>query len=285
MTASGMNRRDALRHLAAAAAVPALSGLRDGAEAVNPVDRLGLAVFTVRGPAARDFEGALGEVAKIGYRDLDMYIYESRRPPRETRAILDRVGLACASARVATPAIYRAWDRSLDAAATLGARWITLANVPWEERTVWRDWEEMFEVFGRVGEQARRRGLTFCYHNHDFELQSIDGRIPLDAMLASTSADQLKLQMDVYWMAKGGRDPVKEITRLGSRVASLHLKDMDRTPARGITTVGEGTLDFGAILRAARAVGGVGLFVEEDNPRDPMAAARQAFSHLTGLRP
>ena len=247
------------------------------------LDRLGLAVYTVRGPAARDFEGTLAAVADIGYRDLDMYIYEGRRPPKETRAILDRVGLTCSSARVATPALYRGWDRSLDAAATLGARWITLANVPWEERTLWRDWEELFEVFGRVGEQARRRGLHFCYHNHDFELQPIDGRIPLDLMLSSTSPDDLKLQMDVYWITRGGRDPVEEITRLGARVASLHLKDMDRTPARGITTVGRGTLDFAAILRAARLAGVTGCFVEEDNPSDAMASVRAAFSHLSKL--
>jgi sugar phosphate isomerase/epimerase len=282
MSEGRINRRDALRHLAAAAALPALSGFRE--EEMSEIDRFGLAVYTVRAPASRDFERTLAAVAAIGYRDLDMYIYESRRAPSETRAILDRVGLTCTSARVATPAIYRGWDRSLDAAATLGARWITLANVPWEERTTWRDWQEMFEVFGRVGEQARRRGLNFCYHNHDFELQPIEGRIPIDAMLASTSADDLKLQMDVYWLTKGGREPVKEITRLGSRVASLHLKDMDRTAARGITTVGQGTLDFAAILRAARTVGVVDFFVEEDNPRDPMTAAGQAFSHLAGLR-
>ena len=277
-----MNRRDALKHLAAAASLPMASAFQE--TRTLPPDRLGLAVYTVRGPAARDFERTLAAVAEIGYRDLDMYIYEGRRAPSATRAVLDRVGLACRSARVATPALYRAWDRSLDAAATLGARWITLANVPWEERTTWRDWDELFEVFGRVGEQARRRGLGFCYHNHDFELQPTEGRIPLDAMLASTSADDLRLQMDVYWMTKGGRDPVGEIRRLGARVASLHLKDMDRTPARGITTVGRGTIDFTAILRAAGAAGVTEYFVEEDNPADPMAAARHAFAHLSGLR-
>ena len=276
-----ITRRDAIKGLASMAALPGLSAARE--EPPTAVNRIGLAVFTVRAPATRDFEGTLARVAEIGYRDLDMYIYEGRRPAKDTRAILDRVGLTCRSARVATPALYRGWDRSLDAAATLGARWITLANVPWEERTTWRDWEEMLEVFGRVGEQARRRGLSFCYHNHDFELQPIEGRIPLDVMLASTSADDLRLQMDVYWMTKGGRDPVREITRLGARVASLHLKDMDRTPARGITTVGRGTIDFAAILRAARSAGVEDYFVEEDDPSDPMRAVRDAFAHLSAL--
>lgn len=282
MNDASISRRDALKGIAAMAALPGLAAVRE--EHMTAIDRIGLAVYTVRAPAARDFEGTLAAVAAIGYRHVDMYIYEGRRLPRETRAVLDRVGLACTSARVATPALYRAWDRSLDAAATLGARWITLANVPWEERTIWRDWEELFEQFRRIGEEANKRGVGFCYHNHEFELLPIEGKVALDEMLAATSADQLKLQMDVYWMTKGGRDPVREIRRLGARVASLHLKDMDATPAGRITTVGRGTLDFASIIRAATSAGVSDFFVEEDNPRDPLDAARQAHSHLASLR-
>jgi sugar phosphate isomerase/epimerase len=274
---SRLSRRDAIKGLAALAALPSLRAATPG---LAPV-RIGLALFTVRSLASRNFAGTLEQVAAIGYRDLDMYIYEGRLPARETCALLDRTGLACRSARVATPALYRGWDRSLDAAAELGARWITLANIPWEERLVWRDWEELFDVFNRVGAAARARGLGFCHHNHDFELAPIAGKVPLDAMLAATDGALVKLQMDVYWMAKGGRDPVREIQRLGSRVASLHLKDMDATAARGITTVGRGTIDFGAILRAAAAAGIEDAFVEEDAPTDPMQAIRDSFRHLS----
>jgi sugar phosphate isomerase/epimerase len=274
-----ITRREAIGRLAALAALPSLTRAATRA----PLDRIGLAVFTIRPLVARNFERAMQAVAEIGYRDLDMYIHESRLKPPETRAVIDRAGLTCRSARVATPALYRGWDRSLDAARELGARWITLANVPYEERIILRDWQELFEVFNRVGEEARKRGLGFCYHNHDFELQPIEGKIPLDLLVASTSPDVVKLQMDVYWMTKGGRDPVAEITRLGSRVASLHLKDMDRTPERGITTVGSGVIDFARIITAARKAGVEDFYVEEDGPRDPMAAVRSSYAHLKSL--
>lgn len=276
---SDITRREAIGRLAALAALPSLTR----ATTVAPLERIGLAVFTVRPLLARDFERTMQAVAEIGYRDVDMYIHESRLKPRETRAVLHRVGLTCRSARVATPALYRGWDRSLDAANELGARWITLANVPYEERLILRDWQELFDVFNRVGDEARRRRLTFCYHNHDFELQPIEERIPLDLMMTATLHDLVKLQMDVYWMTKGGRDPVAEITRLGSRVASLHLKDMDRTPARGITTVGAGMIDFARVITAARNAGVEDFYVEEDGPRDPMAAVRASYAHLKSL--
>jgi sugar phosphate isomerase/epimerase len=275
-----LDRREALRRLAALAAAPALL---ERAAHSPPIKRIGLALYTVRDLAARDFEGTLRAVADIGYRDLDMYIYASGKTPRETRAALDRAGLSCRSARVATLALYRGWDRFLDAANVLGARWITLANLTPEERLGIRDWEELPDVFNRAGASAKQAGLTFCYHNHDFELRPLDGRIPLDLMLARTDADLVRLQMDVYWMTKGGRPAADEIRRLGSRVATLHLKDMDASPQRGITTVGRGTLDFAAILRAARDAGIADVYVEEDNPADPLAAARQSYAHLSRL--
>jgi sugar phosphate isomerase/epimerase len=274
---AAIDRRDAIRTFAALAAAPFLN------RPVLAPDRIGLALYTVRDLAARDFEGTLRAIADIGYRDVDMYIYASGREPRETRAMLDRAGITCRSARVATPALYRGWDRFLDAANVLGARWITLANVSAEERISMRDWEELAAVFNGVGERARRAGLTFCYHNHDFELQPLEGRVPLDVMLAATEPELVRLQMDVYWITKGGRSPVEEIRRLGPRVATLHLKDMDATPRRGITTVGRGTIDFGAVLRAAKSANVVDVFVEEDSPADPLSAARQSYEHLARL--
>ena len=67
------------------------------------------------------------------------------------------------------------------------------------------DWHELVDVLNKAGETARAHGLTFCYHSHDFELAPMDGKIPLDFMLASTDPSLVKLQMDVYWMAHGDR--------------------------------------------------------------------------------
>jgi len=275
-----ISRRDALKALAAVAAVPSLHRLQRS----DKLDRIGLAAITVRPLIAKDFERAMHDVAAVGYRDLDMYIYEAHRTPRETRAAIDRAGLTCSSARVAGPALYRGWDRFLDAARELGSRWITLANLTYEERLGLVDYRELADVFNRVGAAAKERGLRFCYHSHDFELEPTDGVVPLDYLLEHTDPDLVRLQMDVYWMTHGGRDSVAMIRKHGARIASLHLKDLDRTPDRGITSVGKGTIDFGPILAAAKSSGITDFYVEEDAPADPMAAIRASFAYLNGLR-
>jgi sugar phosphate isomerase/epimerase len=251
---------------------------------VERLGRIGLALYTVRREAERDFDATLAEVAAIGYRELDMYIYASGREATETRAALDRAGLTCPSARVTTASLYRGWDRFLDAAVKLGARYITLANVPPDERRAMRDWHELAEVFNRAGDAASRAGLTFCYHCHDFDFAPLEGKVPYDLVLAETDPRLVHVQMDVYWFSRGGRDPVSELRRLRGRVATLHLKDMDATPARRITTVGRGSIDFARVLRAATDVGVRHFFAEEDDPRPPaLAAARAAYEHLRRL--
>jgi sugar phosphate isomerase/epimerase len=283
MSEPSIDRRSAIRALAALAATPLVARIDTPLLPRRKLERIGLAVYTVRDLASRDYERTLRQVREIGYRDVDMYIYDSRREPKETRAMLDRVGLACPSARVATPALYRGWDRYLDAANTLGARWITLANISYEERLHLRDWQELADVLNRAGDAARRAGLTLCYHNHSFELEPLEGKIPLDILFASTDPALVKLQMDVYWMTHGGRNAAAEIRRLGSRVATLHLKDMAATPQRGITTVGRGTIDFKAVLAAAADAKVSDCFVEEDAPADPMDAARSSYAYLAQL--
>jgi len=275
-----ITRREAVAGMAALATLPILDRVP---RSTDTLDHLGLAAITVRSLIQKDPDRTLEQVAAIGYRDLDMYIFETRLMPKQTRALIDKHGLTCRSARVATPAIYRGWDRSLDAALTLGARWITLANVPWEERTIFKDWQELADVFNRVGEAARQRGLGFVYHNHDFELEALEGKVPHDYLVANTDPALVRFQLDVYWLTKGGRDPVPEINRIGPRVASLHIKDMDATPAREIIAPGSGIFDFRPILAAARRARINDLYVEVDGPRDGMDAARASYAHLAGL--
>jgi sugar phosphate isomerase/epimerase len=289
-----MDRREMLRLLLCAGGGRAL--VAHAAKALPARPPLGLALFTVRDEARRDAARTFAAVAAMGYREIDMYPADAGVAPAAARRALDAAGLTCPSSRVAFQSLAGDWDRSLDDAATLGARQVTLASVPAEARTTWRAWEELAELLAKRGQEARARGLGLCYHNHDYELRPAGGpdagrpdagvpgsRVPFDLLVAATDAADLRFQLDVYWLTVGGRDPVSELARLGPRVASLHLKDADATPRRAITTVGRGTLDFRAILRAAARAGVRHAFVEEDAPADPMAAARAAAMYLRHL--
>src|SRR5205085_11047521 len=102
-------RREALRALGTMAAIPFLGRVPGDSRApvVQPtrkLDRIGLAMFTLARISGRDYEGMLRQVAAIGYKDVDMYIYESQRAPAETRGMMERAGLASPAERDTAPA-------------------------------------------------------------------------------------------------------------------------------------------------------------------------------------
>jgi hypothetical protein len=56
-----------------------------------------------------------------------------------------------------------------------------------------------FELF--LGETCRQEGITLCYHNHDFELERLsDGRKILEAIFDDTNAENVKAELDIYWL-------------------------------------------------------------------------------------
>src|SRR5258708_27024823 len=125
--------------------------------------------------------------------------------------------------------------------------------------------------------------MTLAYHNHAFEFQGAEGQRPFDILMERTDPKLVKLEMDVFWVSTAGQDPVALLKQYPGRVALLHLKDKAAgAPVRfsedvgheAFKEVGSGSLDFAAILKAAKAAGGQHYFVEQDfcpgNPIDSL---------------
>ena len=69
---------------------------------------------------------------------------------------------------------------------------------------------------------SRSSGIRLGYHNHAFEFAPLDGTTVWDILLAELPPE-VEIELDVYWAAFGGRDPVAEIRRHGRpRAAAPH---------------------------------------------------------------
>jgi sugar phosphate isomerase/epimerase len=247
--------------------------------------RIGLQLYTVRQEVARDLEATLAAVAAIGYQEVELFSpYSAGRSPRELRAALDRAQLAAPSTHVSSGLLYRGWDRHLDAVAALGCRYVVCAGLSPDERRGMRDWHELAAVFNRAGETARSAGLQFGYHNHDFEFAALEGGVPYDTLLAETDPALVRLELDLYWIAKANADPLTYFARWPGRFFAVHVKDMDATAQRGMTEVGAGTMDFARIFARARLAGLKHYFVEHDAPAPPaIESARRSYAYLRRL--
>jgi len=129
-----------------------------------------------------------------------------------------------------------------------------------------------------IGRQCQEHGITFAYHNHDFEFTKVDDLYLLDYLLQATDPSLVKSELDVYWVAYAGVDPVSYLQALADRVALVHLKDM--AADRSMTEVGKGILNMQQICAFAQARGLWGI-VEHDYPQIPsLESARISFEYF-----
>ena len=247
------------------------------------LERIGIQLYAVRQQTQRDLPGTLARLAEIGYREVEFAGYFGRSP-EQTRALLTQYKLSAPSTHIGYDQLGANWDRALDEALARGHRYVTVPWLPESARSAEAS-RRVADEFNRAGEAARRRGLRFAYHNHDFEFVRTGDTRPFDVLLAHTDPQNVSFQLDVYWAVKAGADPLALIRQHPTRFTMLHIKDSGGPPDHRQVDVGAGTIDFAAILRLDQSQRGVieHVFIEHDQPADPMAFAKTSFDHLSRL--
>lgn len=271
--------------LGAAAAVTAATVGAGAAPARTRIERVGIQLYTVRRELAADPDGTLARVAAIGFREVEFAGYPSGGPAA-VKALVERHGLAAPSAHVgfASARVPEAWARVLSDAAAVGHRYVVVASVPSSARASLEDWRRIAADFNRAGEAARSAGLQFCYHNHAFEFEPLEGRVPFDFLLEETDPGLVRVELDLYWTVRGGRDPLDFFVRWPGRFPLVHVKDMDATPRRFFADLGQGTIDFPRILGRSAQAGIRHYFYEQDEtPGPPFESAERAYRYLRAL--
>jgi sugar phosphate isomerase/epimerase len=245
---------------------------------------IGIQLYTVRRDLAKDVEGTLAKLAAIGYREVEFAGYPEGTA-QSLRKILDRHGLRAPSSHVGMQNLRTDWDRALDQAAVVGQRYIVVASIPAEEHRTADDWKRIAARFNQAGEAARAKGIQFAYHNHDFEFVPLEGQLPYDLLLQEADPTLVQFEMDLYWITKGGQDPLAYFARWPGRFPLVHVKDMDATPRRFFAEVGKGTIDFKRIFQKARQAGIQHYFYEQDEvPGSPFDSAKASYDYLRSLR-
>jgi sugar phosphate isomerase/epimerase len=260
----------------------ALLGPRIGAAGRRPprLDRVGVQLYTVRSRLARDFEGTLAAVAAIGYSEVEFAGYFDHAP-RDVRALLDRHGLVAPAAHIST-ITGDAWRATLDAAATIGHRWLVVPWIPEERRTL-DGYKRTAEAFNRAGADAHGAGLRFAFHNHDFEFAPLGDTTGYDLLLAETDPALVEMELDLYWITKAGYDPLAYFARWPGRFPIVHVKDSAGPPDHSQVEVGRGTIPFARIFAQTAQAGIHHWFVEHDQPADPLDSIRTSYRYLKRL--
>jgi sugar phosphate isomerase/epimerase len=230
-----------------------------------------------------DIARTLRKVAGIGYRAVQL----SALGPIETGALkklLDENGLTVCATHVGYEQLRDDLDAVVADHQALGCKYVAIGGLPGAYRN-----SEGFHKFAReASEVARRmkeRGLVFGYHNHSFELERFDGSTGLEILYSESDPAVFTAEIDTYWIQHGGGDPAWWIRRVAGRSPLVHLKDMAMRGSEQIMAeVGEGNLNWPAILEACREAGVEWYIVEQDHcQRDPFESLAMSLCNLQAM--
>jgi sugar phosphate isomerase/epimerase len=230
-----------------------------------------------------DIARTLPRVAAMGYRAVQL----SALGPIETdrlKRLLDDAGLAVAATHAGFERLRDEPSAVVEEHRTLGCDYVAVGSLPQSYRSA-----EGYARFAREASEVARslkaHGLTFGYHNHSFELERFDGRTALAILCEESDPAVFTAEIDTYWIQHGGGDPAAWIRHMAGRCPVVHLKDMTmRGSQQLMAEVGEGNLNWPAILDACRAAGVRWYIVEQDTcQRDPFDSLAISLRNLHSM--
>ena len=241
-------------------------------------------VYTVRDFTKSIPEAAesLNKIARIGYTAVEGLPF-SGADPKEVARILDDSGLTLTSTHSSFLRLLDEPDAVIEEHKLWKCRHLATGGLPGEyynEDGIKRFIDEL----APVAEKLAAEGMDFSYHNHSHELIRHGEKTWLEMLYDQADPKILKAQIDTYWIQHGGGDPTAWVDKCAGRVPLLHLKDMKITAEREqrFAEIGEGNLNWPAILNAAERGGVEYYIVEQDTcyDRDPFESLAISYRNL-----
>lgn len=257
---------------------------------------VGLQLYTVRDAMQKNAADTISKIAKIGFTSVEGATYTGTQnfygmAPKAFAEVLKDNGLIMPSCHyrlgeekvngeIVKGTMLHEWDKAVDDAAAVGLKYMVCAYLSVDERKGLDHYKYVADQLNIAGEKCKKAGIQLCYHNHDFEFVQQDNQYPFDILLGADK-DLVKMEMDLYWVNKAGKDPIQLFNDHPGRFPLLHLKDMDNTAQHAFTEVGNGVINFKEILKHSKKAGLQYFFVEQDKcPGSPFDSITQSLKYI-----
>ncbi|MFO7621199.1 MAG: sugar phosphate isomerase/epimerase [Bacteroidales bacterium] len=230
-----------------------------------------------------DWKAVLRMAASFGYTEIETgsYLGESAE---SYLAFLKEIGLKPVAGGINFTAGDEELLKSFDLIKKLEMK-IAVTYWPWYTGGPFNldECRKSAERLNILGQKCHENGLTFCWHNHDKEFIKMEAGLPFDFLMNNTDPDLVKCELDLYWVKKGGGDPLAMLQKYAGRYPILHVKDMAPGSAMDFECPGSGIIDFPSLFREAERQGIGHYMVERDNVPDGIACLKSASEYLKNL--
>lgn len=246
--------------------------------------KIGIQLYTIREALKQDFKGVCRELVKLGCDAVEPAFYFGDMEPEELAAFFREIGLKVCGIHTHFDAAGDPGDDIFRYAKCLNSPFVTFSYGGDRTHADYSAFEkDATDLIVKAGAAAAQNGMRFTYHNHDLEIRRYaDGTCGLDHLIQNTSPENVGFELDVYWVSKGGQDPVEYMKKHSSRIWQIHMKDMAGDGS--ITELGNGTVDLAKCIEAGLDTPAEWLIYEQDySERDPFESAVISLTHLRKL--
>lgn len=248
---------------------------------------IGVEMFSVRNELAKDLNGSVTAVAKMGYQGLEFFAPYMQWTPdkaKEVRKLMDDLKIVCYSTHNGPNSFTTQLDKAVELNTILGSKYIVMASAG---KVVGLDgWKKVGETLSQGNEKFKASGIHAGYHNHQAEFKPLDGGLPMEVIAANTPKDVM-LQFDVGTCLEAGYDPVTWINKNPGRIKCIHCKDWSADKTKGYKILfGEGEAKWKDIFKAAEKKGGLEylLIEQEGHALPPFEAIQKCLENIQKLR-
>ena len=243
--------------------------------------KIGIQLWTLHDLVKKDLPGTLSALNKIGYNSLETFDFDGSfysLPVKEFHTICNDLGMEISSTHCSINESNAAFYA--DKAAEAGLEYIILPSFNGRPEKTISEFQQVALEMNRIGEITQKSGVKFGYHNHDFEFQALEGRLPYDILLSETDPELVIFEMDIYWLVKAGQDPLYYFDKYPCRFETWHMKDMGNDGESCI--VGNGIIPFKKLMNHSRKAGLKRIFVEQEQFSEgtPLFCIEQSYRHI-----
>jgi sugar phosphate isomerase/epimerase len=280
-----INRRQFIRHTTMAsiltAVTPPLFALNNG----NKLPAIGFISGIVNNFLQEDWKGTLSTLAAIGYTEIEGG-WNLGESPKEMLDFCTGIGIRPVAGGLGLQQLLENTASHIETAKQCENDYL-VCYWPWldgADNITAEQCRKSADILNQMGELCKSSGLKFCWHNHDKEFLKDTGEgLPFDLLMKWTDPSLVSVELDLYWVKKGGGEPLSVMKKYPGRYSILHLKDMNNEEEMDFACPGAGVIDFAPLLREALDQGIQHYMVERDGEVNGLNCLQNSYHYLREL--
>jgi len=221
------------------------------------LDKFSIQLYSVRDIINNDFTGTLKKLAAMGYTGVE-FAGNGGLTASEMKDALTANNLKPVGAHIRVENLTGKIDEEIAYHKALGTEYMIC---PFYDMKTRDDVLKFAEILKPVIVKVSEAGMKFGYHNHAHEFVQSNGEYLLDILFQNLPAEAV-MELDVFWAAHAGVEPLAYMEKNRGRLKLIHVKQIDNN--KKCVDIEKGILDYRKIISKAKTFGVEQFILEQE---------------------